>query len=137
MTPVEPYLIEAFHTWIIDNNHTPLIQVDATQPEVIVPQENVVDGMITFNVNNDATEDFFISEGLVSFKTRFNGISTDIMFPTTAVRAIFSRESGQGMVFGQNPEDTPPNVPTPPVPPQGSIKKEHHTPKKPKLKIVR
>ena len=136
MTPVEPYLIEALYKWITDNNHTPLIQLDATLPDVIVPEHKIIDGKITLNVAPTATEDFFITPELISFKTRFDGISYDIFIPINAVRAIFSRDTGQGMVF-QPTDGTPPNMPTPPVPPQGTIRKEGATPKKPKLKIVR
>ena len=108
--------------------------MDATLPDVIVPQDKVVDGVITLNINTAAAEDFFITMDVISFKTRFDGVSHDIFIPINAVRAIFSRDSGQGMVFNQNPTNNPPNAPTPPTPPQGSIKKEHKTPKR-KLRI--
>ena len=44
MTSNQPYLLRAFHEWIVDKDLTPYIVVDATNELVEVPQEFVNDG---------------------------------------------------------------------------------------------
>ena len=46
MTSNQPYLLKAFFDWIVDNDLTPYIVVDATNNLVDVPQEFVKDGQI-------------------------------------------------------------------------------------------
>lgn len=129
MNPIEPYLIRAFYEWIIGNDHTPLILVNAEADDVMVPQANVIEGKITLNINPFATESLELGADAIHFRTRFNGMDTEIYVPNQAVVAIYSRDTGQGMVF--NPEGgLPPNVPTPDSPLPTKQKKE-----KPKLKI--
>lgn len=130
MNPIEPFLIRAFYDWILSNDHTPLIMVNAEANDVMVPQQNVTDGKITLNINPVATDNLEINNKSIFFNTRFNGAHTEIFVPLSAVMAIYSRETGQGMVF--NPGgNVPPNVPTPNGPPTPNTKKE-----KPKLRIV-
>lgn len=38
MTSNKPYLIRAFYDWIVDNDLTPYILVDASNPNVQVPR---------------------------------------------------------------------------------------------------
>jgi len=45
-----PYLLRAFYDWIVDNDCTPYIVVDAHYPEVEVPQDFVTDGQIVLNI---------------------------------------------------------------------------------------
>ena len=56
MTPKEPYIIRAFHQWILDNDCTPYLVVDTYQPDVQVPVQYVQpDGQITLNISPQAT----------------------------------------------------------------------------------
>ena len=41
MTSNRPYLIRAMYDWIVDNELTPYLLVDAEYPGVEVPQEHV------------------------------------------------------------------------------------------------
>lgn len=50
MTPRRPYLIRAFYEWLVDNDLTPHLVVEATLPGVRVPIEFVQDGQIILNV---------------------------------------------------------------------------------------
>ena len=50
MTPSRPYLVQALNEWILDNNCTPYVLVDASLPGVQVPQDYVQDGHITLNI---------------------------------------------------------------------------------------
>lgn len=113
MTSNQPYLLRAFYDWIVDNNCTPHLVVDATTTGVEVPQSYVEDGQIVLNVAPRAVVDFAMDNVEIRFSTRFGGLPTNIRVPTSAVRGIYARENGQGMMF--QPEDGPP--PAGPQPP--------------------
>ena len=46
MTSNRPYLLRAFFDWIVDNQCTPHLVVNADFPNVIVPTQFVQDGQI-------------------------------------------------------------------------------------------
>ena len=128
MTPSRPYIMRALYEWIVDNDRTPYVLVDATLDNVIVPQQYVKDGQIVLNISPSAVIELNISNDALSFNGRFGGVASDVYVPVTAVVGIYARENGQGMVF--EPEDaTPPPDDTPP----GSTKPEG----RPSLKIVK
>ncbi|MBB3169135.1 ClpXP protease specificity-enhancing factor [Simiduia aestuariiviva] len=119
MTSSRPYMIRALYEWIVDNNCTPYILVDAQAQGVEVPQQHVnKDGQIVLNISPGAVMSLSLDNQAISFNARFGGIPTDIYVPSRAVLGIYARENGQGMVF--EPELEP--EPTPPEP----------SPKKPK-----
>ena len=128
MTPSRPYIMRALYEWIVDNDCTPYVLVDATSAEVMVPQQFVKDGQIVLNISPGAVMDLNIGNDAMAFNGRFGGVATDIYVPITAVVGIYARENGQGMVF--EPEESPePPDETPPDPdkPDG----------RPSLKIVK
>ena len=113
-----PYLLRAFFDWIVDNDCTPYIVVDAHFPGVEVPQDFVTDGQIVLNIAPRAVTNFDMNNEYVQLSTRFSGMPIDIYLPVGAVMGIYTQENGQGMVFEpENPEDEPP--PPPPPPPKG------------------
>jgi stringent starvation protein B len=112
-----PYLLRAFFDWIVDNDCTPYVVVDAHHPGVEVPQSYVTDGQIVLNVAPRAVSNFILDLEILAFSTRFGGMPIDIQVPVTAVVGIYSQENGQGMVFEHEPSDDLP--PTPPTPPSG------------------
>ncbi len=99
MTPNQPYMLRAFFDWIVDNDLTPHLVVDATQPYVQVPQQYVQEGQIVLNVSPSACVNFHLSIEGVSFQARFGGQPQQISFPCGAVLAIYARENGAGTVF--------------------------------------
>ena len=105
MSSKRPYLIKAFFDWIVDNDCTPYIVVDAYVADVEVPQEHVIDGQIVLNLAPRAVKNFVMEDDYLSFTTRFGGIPTAIQLPLRAVMGIYARENGQGMMF--QPEDEP------------------------------
>ena len=128
MTPSRPYIMRALYEWIVDNDCTPYVLVDATHSEVMVPEQYVKDGQIVLNISPSAVMELNITNEALSFNGRFGGVATDIFVPVSAVVGIYARENGQGMVF--DPEDaSPPPDDTPPEPakPEG----------RPSLKIVK
>ena len=99
MTPNRPYLLRGLYDWILDNDLTPYILVDATLPDSSFPSDYIDDGKITLNVSPLAVKSLQISNESVSFNARFSGRSYEIFFPINAVLAIYSRENGRGMIF--------------------------------------
>ena len=50
MTSHRPYLLRALYEWIADNDMTPHLLVDASQPGVQVPAHTVRDGKVVLNI---------------------------------------------------------------------------------------
>ncbi len=130
MTPSRPYIMRALYEWIVDNGCTPYVLVDASQENVLVPEQYVKDGQIVLNISPTAVMDLNISNDAMAFNGRFGGVATDIYVPVAAVIGIYARENGQGMVFEPEAEHepTPPDDrPPEPTKPEG----------RPSLKIVK
>ena len=106
--------MRALYEWIVDNECTPYVLVDASVDQVMVPQQYVKDNQIVLNISPDAVVDLSITNNAVAFNGRFGGVAADVYVPIAAVVGIYARENGQGMVF--DPEDavtTPPEDPPP------------------------
>ncbi len=99
MTSNQPYLLRAFYDWIVDNDLTPHLVVDATISGVQVPQEHIKDGQIVLNVSPTACAKLVISNIDVTFEARFGGIARSLMVPCAAVQAIYAKENGAGTLF--------------------------------------
>lgn len=98
-----PYMIRALFDWIVDNDWTPHLQVDAHYPGIEVPMEFAQDGMIVLNAHPNAVRELMMANDWFSFKARFSGVERRLGFPPEAVLAIFARENGQGMPFPPEP----------------------------------
>lgn len=105
MTSSRPYLLRAFYEWIVDNNATPYIVVNADFPQTSVPQEYVDNGRIVLNISPGAVRSLLLANDHVEFNARFGGIPHDIYVPMRAVTAIYAKENGRGMVFKDDDED--------------------------------
>ncbi|MCC2604884.1 ClpXP protease specificity-enhancing factor [Planctobacterium marinum] len=99
MTSNRPYLIRAYYEWIVDNNLTPHLVVDATFKGVIVPDEYVKDGQIVLNVSPSACGNLLIGDVDIEFDARFSGVPRHLVVPASAVLAIYARENGAGTMF--------------------------------------
>ncbi len=99
MTSNKPYLVRAFYDWIVDNNCTPYVVVDAGAVGVEVPQVYVADGQIVLNVAPRAVTAFNLDNKAIRFNTRFGGVPTDIYAPMDAIIGIYARENNEGMAF--------------------------------------
>lgn len=106
MNSSRPYLVRALHQWIVDNDCTPHLLVDADIPGVVVPAGFVKDGQIVLNVSPSAVRQLQMGNDALTFEGRFGGVSHSLIIPFAAVMAIYARENGQGMVFEIEP--TPP-----------------------------
>lgn len=108
MTSTRPYLVRAFYDWIVDNDCTPYIVVDATQLGVEVPQEFVDEGKIVLNIALSAVSGLVLGDHAIEFQARFGGSIRRVYTPIYSVLAIYAKENGRGMVFAEDEEDPPP-----------------------------
>ena len=102
LTPTRPYMVRAIFEWLEDNHLTPHLMVDATQPNVNVPQEHVQEGRIVLNIASRATGNLVIDNDYIHFHARFGGVSRELWVPMAAVMGIYARENSQGMFFDPN-----------------------------------
>lgn len=133
MSSSRPYLIRALYDWITDNGLTPHLLVNAELEGVEVPREHVHEGRIVLNVNPGAVRALELGNERVEFNARFGGVARTVSLPVDAVMAIYARENGQGMAFGNEPGGG-----VPPSSPKSSTgKTTSQGRKKPNLKVVK
>lgn len=132
MTPSRPYIIRAIYEWIVENDCTPHLLVDATYAGVNVPETYVSDGQIVLNISPTAVVSLRMGNDSISFNGRFGGQPLDIDVPIAAILGIYARENGQGMVFDgpMDPEPEPPEPDSPTPVDRGASQR-------PALKIVK
>lgn len=136
MTSSKPYLLRAIYEWLIDNQLTPYVMVNADDPHVQVPERYIENGKIVLNISPQAVHRLAMTNEKLSFDARFSGVVYHIQVPTTAIQAVYAFENGRGMVFdeeefgdtqmgsgGQGEGDfTPPKAPTTPGKGRPSLK---------------
>lgn len=140
MSSSRPYIVRALYDWIIENDCTPYILVNAFADDVEVPQEHVKDGQIILNISPSAVQSLFIRSEAIDFDGRFAGIPKRVYVPIAAVMGIYAKENGQGMIF-----DSEANMPKPPSPSgvddsgdkKGADSKSSNSGKKPALRVVK
>ncbi len=117
MTSSRPYLIRAIHEWIVDNDCTPYILVNAVMEGVVVPHQHVENDKVILNLSPRAVSGLLIGNELIEFDARFSGVGMHVEVPQAAVMAIYARENGQGMIFDKDEDDGEPTpTPTPDKP---------------------
>lgn len=134
MTSNQPYMLRAFYDWIVDNDLTPYIVVDANVPGTQVPMEHIKDGQIVLNISPSACGKMQMTNVDVNFEARFGGVARVLNVPCNAILAIYAKENGAGTVFSFDDEGIEPafehkaDIPEPQSkPPKG----------KPSLKVVK
>lgn len=129
MTPNKPYLIRAFYDWIVDNQLTPYILVDASYPGTQVPLEHVRNDRIVLNISPSATRGLLLENDRIVFTARFSGQTEQLFISPNAVLEIYAKENGRGIAFAvEEGDESPP--PTSGSDPDGPTKK-------PSLKLVK
>jgi stringent starvation protein B len=120
MTSLKPYLIRSIYDWILDNDLTPYLLVDAENSHAILPKQLIEDGKIVLNIRPEAIQGLSLGNQEIEFNARFNGKPMQIVVPIVAVMAIYAKENGKGMIFDQENEEsdkTPPPENKPPTRP--------------------
>lgn len=108
MTSNKPYLIRAFYDWIVDNQLTPYILVDATYSGIQVPKEHIRDGRIVLNVSPSATRGLLLENDRIVFTARFSGQTEQLFVLPNAVLEIYAKENGRGIAFTVEEDEPPP-----------------------------
>ncbi|WP_339459354.1 ClpXP protease specificity-enhancing factor [Pseudomonas sp. EA_105y_Pfl2_R69] len=137
MKSSRPYLVRALYEWIVDNDCTPHLLVNAEFAGVQVPPGFASDGQIVLNVSPSAVRHLHMDNDAVSFEGRFGGVPQSLYIPSAAVLAIYARENGQGMVFeveSSLAEDEEPEGPDDQGPPDGEPPRPSG---RPSLKVVK
>ncbi len=73
MTPLKPYLIRSIYEWIIDNNLTPHLLVNAEESETVLPEKYIEDGRIVLNIRPEAIQGLTLGNEHIEFNARFSG----------------------------------------------------------------
>ena len=129
MTSSRPYLIRSLYQWIVDNDVTPYILVDALVDGVDVPSQHIQDDKIVLNIAPMAVQHLDLGDEVIFFSARFSGQSVELVVPIESVLAIYAKENGQGMMFNDEPGLT---TPPPDSSPEPSSKAN-----KPSLRVVK
>ena len=108
MTSNKPYLIRAAYDWIVDNELTPYILVNAAYTGVQVPQEHINHDRIVLNISPAATRGLLLENDRIIFTARFSGKTEQIFVPPGAVLEIYAKENGRGIAFAIEDEEEPP-----------------------------
>lgn len=121
LAPTRPYMLRAFNDWMLDNDLTPHLVVNAELPGVQVPQQYVQDGQIILNIAPHSVGNLVLGNDYVQFNARFGGKPHAITIPLAAVTAIYARENNAGMAFPPEQayeisDEEPPQDPQPPRP---------------------
>lgn len=143
MTSSRPFIVRALYDWIIENECTPYVLVNALAENVEVPQQYVKNGQIVLNVSPIAVMDLHIDNDALHFNGRFGGVPMDIYVPMVAVMGIYARENGQGMIFEMDDPTSKPPTPTgtdgggPKLVDSGGSDDDAASKKKPGLRVVK
>lgn len=129
MTSRRPYIVRAYYEWILENDCTPYVLVNALADLVKVPRQyvNVKSGQIILNIAPVAVLELLLTNEAIQFNGRFGGVPMDVYVPMTAVMGIYAKENGQGKFFEM--EDAEPA----PIPPDDKPPR----PARPSLKIIK
>ncbi|MCZ2723058.1 ClpXP protease specificity-enhancing factor [Marinomonas sp. 15G1-11] len=116
MKPKRSYLLKAAYEWVVDNDLTPYLLVDANNESAVVPVEFVQDGQIVLNISMGAVRNLLMDQHGVSFEARFSGKSMNVYVPIAAAQAVYAKENGDGLFFPEEefPNDSDPTPPTEP-----------------------
>ncbi|MCP4487195.1 MAG: ClpXP protease specificity-enhancing factor [Gammaproteobacteria bacterium] len=104
MTSSKPYLIRGLYEWLLDNEVTPYVLVDANSVEVQIPTGIATDGKVVLNLSPGAVQQLEMTNEYLSFSARFSGVAQHVFCPMSSVLAIYARESGEGMMFASDAE---------------------------------
>jgi stringent starvation protein B len=109
MTSNKPYLIRAAYDWIVDNELTPYILVNAIYSGVQVPSEHINQDRIVLNISPAATRGLLLENDRIIFTARFSGKTEQIFVPPGSVLEIYAKENGRGIAFAmEDEEEVPP-----------------------------
>ncbi|WP_202108743.1 stringent starvation protein B [Succinivibrio dextrinosolvens] len=101
LSSLKPFLFNAYYSWLLDNDITPHLLIDATIPKVKVPMDYVKNGNIILSLSPTAIGDFQTLPRGISFKARFKGVAEDIFVPYIAMEQLIALETGSALPIGK------------------------------------
>jgi len=99
---IKPYIIRAIYDWIIDNEMTVYIKVNAKSDALLikVPQQYInSDNTIILDISPTAVENIIINDYEITFNASFEEGNYELVVPIDAIISIYSAEYTQGMDF--------------------------------------
>lgn len=107
MTSSKPYLIRGLYEWLLDNDVTPYLLVDANFYGVMIPQGTANDGKVVLNLTPSAVQALELDNEYISFSARFGGVAQNVYCPMASILAIYAKENGEGMMFNEESHTDP------------------------------
>ena len=132
----KPYLIRAIYEWCSDSGLTPYMNVKVDE-HTRVPIEYVKNGEIVLNISQGATRNLTISNEMIQFSARFNGVSREVAVPIYSIQGVFARENGQGAFFNAETPTEPLKLDSELGPPPETSPDKPKSPSRGKLKLVK
>lgn len=102
LTSMRSYMVRAHYSWMVDNELTPHLLVDAHYPNIGLPEQFVQDGQVVFNLSPEALGDLSIEMRQIQFTASFSGVVQTIVIPIEAVLGVYALETGEGLMFDPN-----------------------------------
>ena len=102
---VKPYLLRAIYEWVVDQDLTPQVLINATVDGVVVPPNCVNEERIVLTVHPRSVQRLKMTNEDLQFSARFTGKSFLVCIPMSAVLAIYCQENGRGMAFDSAEEN--------------------------------
>lgn len=112
MSPRRPYMLRAVYDWIVDNQMTPHLVVDAEVIGCQLPWDFVRDGQIVLNIAPAAVGQLSLGNDYIEFNARFAGQPQQVRVPMAAALALYARENGAGSMFEEEQFGEPDEAPT-------------------------
>jgi stringent starvation protein B len=98
---LKPYLINAFYTWALDLNLTPLIEIKQHK-ENDIPQHLSNEKSIIFNVHPNATKNIIFGKATLQFEALFSSQVYLVNIDYSSIVRIFTKEDGYGLEFNDD-----------------------------------
>lgn len=89
---------------IIKVSKTPYIIIDTNHYAVSVPESKIdhVKDEITLSIHTAAIRGAHYQNNTLKFHATFDKISTEVIVPITAIKALYAKEDGIGIEFGED-----------------------------------
>lgn len=89
---------------IIKASKTPYIIIDTNHYAVSVPESKIdhVKDEITLSIHTAAIRGAHYQNNTLKFHATFDKISTEVIVPITAIKALYAKEDGIGIEFGED-----------------------------------
>lgn len=125
----KPFLLNAIHTWCVEQGFSPFIVVKIDYPGVEVPAGYDRDGRIVLDISPAAVVGLQMADSWIQFQARFGGVARRIAVPMAAVVAIYAAETQEGMGF--------PEPVAPPSAPEPAQKSDKPVAQRPGLRVIK